>query len=405
MGEPFDLPLGRGAFKRTYAKEPQVVLRNRFFEQNPSNRVDGVALLSRPGTTFLAGCGEGPIRATYFQDGTFDGDLFVVSGDKLFEFDKDLVRTDINGTIQGGTPVMAGTRQYLFICDGSSLQYLDANGSHAQGTLTVTAAANPANTNTVVINGQTYTFKTVLTASAGDVLIGATAAESLQNLYDAINKDPATAGIAYAAATPQNTAVFASHISSTALVVTAFTGGTGGNSVTTTETITDWAWGGATLAGGAADTLSGITTPDDIGIVSICVLNSFVLCAAANSDVIYFIRPGEITIDPLDFFTAESQPDQNISLLTVGDQFWAFASQTTQPFYATGDEDAPFAPVQGRAFSQGVLEGTAVIVNQQVIVVGNDNIVYMVGGGPKPISDPGVSELIRRATVALRDAP
>lgn len=405
MGAPQPLPLGRGAYKRTYGKEPEIVLRNRFFEVNPSNREDSVALLSRPGSTFLAACGTGPIRATYFQDGTFDGDLFVVSGNKLFEFDKDIVRTAIAGTIQGdGTPQMAGTKDFLFITDGTLFQYLDASGSHATGSLTVTAAAQPANTNTVTINGQVYTFKTVITLAANDVLIGGTAAASLQNLADAINADTATAGVAFSAATVANAAVFANQPSTTVLQVVARAGGTGGNAITSTETVAGWAWGGGTLAGGATDALSGIQTPDDVGIVSICVLNGFVLCAAALSDIIFFIRPGETTIDPLDFFTAESKPDQNISLLTVGDEFWAFASQTTQPFYGTGDNDAPFAPVQGRAFSQGVIEGTAVLVNKDVIVVGADNIVYMVSGGARPISDQGISERIRKAVIFERNA-
>lgn len=396
-----NLPLGRQAYKRTYGREPEVVLRNRFFEQNPSNREDGVALLSRPGSTFLAGCGDGPIRANFFQDGTLGGNLFTVSGDKLFMFDKSLVRTDIGGTIAGGTPVMAGTADYLFITDGTLLQFYDGVGSRATGVLTF--VNNPSNGQQVVVGTQTYTFNTVL-GGANSVLVGIDAAASLQNLTDAINRDLGE-GVRYGANTQVNAYAIAVNNEDLTMTLTAKTGGVAGNSVATTTTVTGASFTGATLSGGVDDALSGIPTPDDVGIVSICVLNGYVLCAVANSDRIYFIRPGEIIIDPLDFFTAEAQPDENISLLTVGDQFWAFASQTTQPFYATGDADAPFAPVQGRSFSQGVIEGTAVLVNQQVVVVGNDNVVYMVSGGPRPISTNGISERIRKALVAERDAP
>lgn len=395
------LPLGRGAWKRTYAKEPEVRLVNRFFEQNPANREDSVALLSRPGSTFLAGCGEGPIRANFFQDGTLGGNLFTVSADKLFMFAKDLTRTDIGGTVAGGTPVMAGTDEYLFICDGTLLQFYDGVGSRATGLLTVTV--NPTNGATVTVGTQVYTFNTVLGA-ANSVLIGSSIDESLQNLTDAINRDLGE-GVRYGANTQVNAYAIAVNNEDGTMSLTAKTGGAAGNTVATTETLASGSFGAGTLTGGVDDSLSGIPTPDDVGIVSICVLNGYVLCAAAQSDRIYFIRPGEIIIDPLDFFTAEAQPDQNISLMTVGDQFWAFASQTTQPFYATGDDDAPFAPVQGRAFSQGVLEGTAVLVNQQVMVVGADNIVYMVGGSARPVSNQGISERIRKAVVAERDAP
>jgi hypothetical protein len=396
-----NLPLGRNAYKRTYGREPEIVLRNRFFEQNPSNREDGVALLSRPGSTFRAACGTGPIRANWYQDGTLNGNLFTVSGDKLFMFDKDLARTDIGGTIAGGTPVMAGTDEYMFICDGSLLQFYDGVGSRATSLLTF--VNNPTNGQQVVIGTQTYTFNTVL-GGANSILIGLSAADSLLNLTDAINRDLGE-GVRYGANTQVNAYAVAVDNEDLTMSLTAKTGGAAGNTVATTTTVTAATFPGGTMSGGVDDSLSGIPTPDDVGIVSICVLNGYVLCAAAQSDRIYFIRPGAIIIDPLDFFTAEAQPDENISLMTVGDQFWAFAAQTTQPFYATGDLDAPFAPVQGRAFSQGVVGGTAVLVNQQVVVVGNDNIVYMISGGPRPISTNGISERIRKALVAERDAP
>lgn len=62
----------------------------------------------------------------------------------------------------------------------------------------------PSNTNTVTLNGKVYTFQTVLTNSDGNVLIGATADESYQNLKAAINLE-AGAGTKYAAATTAHT--------------------------------------------------------------------------------------------------------------------------------------------------------------------------------------------------------
>lgn len=394
-----NLPLGRSAYERTYGREPEVVLRNRYFEQNPSNREDAVALLSRPGSTFLAGCGDGPIRANFFQDGTLDGNLFTVSGDKLFMFAKDLTRTDIGGTIAGGNPSMAGTSDYLFISDGTLLQFYDGVGSRATGLLTVTV--NPLNASTVTVGTQVYTFNTVLGA-ADSVLIGATINDSLQNLTDAINRDLGE-GTRYGLNTQINVYAVAVNNEDGTMGLTAKVGGVVGNTYATTETLASGSFGAATLTGGVDDALSGVPVPDDEGIVSICVLNGYVLCAVANSDRIYFIRPGAIIIEDLDFFTAEAQPDEIISLLTLGDQFYAFGTQNTQVFYATGDSDAPFAPVQGRAFSQGVFEGTSVLVNQQLFVVGQDCIVYAVSGGPRPVSNNGVSERIRKAIVAERD--
>lgn len=393
------LPLARGAYERQYGKMPPVRCHNRFFENNPTNRVAGTALLSRMGSTFLEGFGAGPIRANYSQDGTFSGALFTVSGDTLFRLDRDLTKLEIGGIIAGtGTPAMVGTKDYLFIADGASLQVYDGNGSRATGVLTLTA--NAANTETVTINGVVYTFKTTL-LNPYDVLIGSNMEESLQNLADCINAQPETSNIAYQGPVTANAFVTAGWSTTDDLTVYAKTGGTAGNAYTTTDTLANGAWGGATLSGGVDDALFGTPTPDDVGIVSLAVLKGFVLCAAAQSQRIYFIRPGSFLIDPLDFFEAESIPDEISSLMTVGDQVWAFGTQSTDVFYLTGENDVPFAPIEGRAFSRGILEGTAALLSDsEVAVVGNDNIVYVVAGGPRRVSNSGVEELIRRAREA-----
>lgn len=400
------LPLGVGAWDRPYGKAPPIKLVNRFFEANPANRANGVSLLSRPGTTYTAACGAGPIRANFTQDGTFDGDLFTVSGERLFRFDRDtLARTSIAGTVGGaGNPVMAGTNLYLFIADGASLQFYDGVGSRAQGVLTV--SANPGDTETVTINGVAYTFNTTL-GGANSVQIGATAGDTLQNFCDAINAAPEREGIAYGVGTVENPFVYAWQPVGLTLTVNARIGGVVGNAYTLAETLANGAWSGTgTMAGGVADGLSGIPTPDDVGIVSLAVCKGFVLCVAAQSQRVYLIRPGEFLFRPVpDFFEAESVPDEIISAMTVGDQVWLFGTESTEVVYPTGDDDAPFAPIQGRAFSRGVLEGTPILLDDTVMVVGDDDVVYQVRGGPERVSNHGIEDLIRQARKIERDAP
>lgn len=408
--EPQPLPLGIGAYDRQYGKMPQIRLVNRFFETNPTNAVDGAALLSRPGSTFLAGFGEGPIRNTFAQEGTFNGDLFLVSKDKLFRYSKLGVKTAIASFIAGsGAPSFAGTDEFLFVSDGTFLQFYDGVGSRADNDLLVTGAIS--NGQTVTLNGFVYTFNTVL-GGAGSVLIGAGPEEALQNLADAVNSIPETVGIAYGTGTPENTFI-ASQFSPTILpgpnwrlTFTARQGGVVGNTYTTTETMANGSFtGGGTLTGGAPDALTAVPTPDDVGIISMCVLGGFVLCLAAGSQTIYFIRPGEFLIDPLDFFSSESLPDEGISLMTVGDQFWCFNKQSTDAFYLSGTPDVPFSQFQGKSFTKGALEGTAVRIDPEVVVVGHDGIVYAVGGeGATRISNHGIEERIRLARKAERTA-
>lgn len=409
--EPPLLPLGVGAYERQYGRMPEIQLINRFFEENPTNVVSGSALLSRPGSTNLDSFGAGPIRAIFSQEGTFGGDAFIVSFQSLFRYSKAGVKTLLPGTILGtGTPSMAGTDEFLFIADGTALKMYDGVGSRAQGVLTGTAT--PSNGETVTLNGQVYTFNTVL-GGAGSVLIGGSLQAALQNLADAVNSIPETVGVAYGLGTPANTFILSDYGPKIVgagpnytLTFYARTGGVVGNTYTTTETMAAGSFAAATLLGGVGNAISGIPTPDDVAIVSLTVLGGYVLCLVANSQTIYFIRPGEILIDPLDFFSSESLPDEGVNLMTIGDQFWCFNKQSTDAFYLSGDGEAPFAVFQGRSFTKGALEGTTVRLDPEVVVVGHDGIVYAVGGsGPQRISNHGIEERIRKARKTERLNP
>lgn len=120
-------------------------------------------------------------------------------------------------------------------------------GANAEQVLTV--SANPADTETVVLNGKTYTFQTTLTNSDGNVQIGASAAISLANLVNAVNLGPGS-GTAYAAATTTHATMRAVPSSATTVTVRALTPGTGGNALTTTETLSNGSFGAGTLANG-----------------------------------------------------------------------------------------------------------------------------------------------------------
>ena len=95
------VPLGTGAYKRTYDGSPEIRLENRFVEKVPANLKEHVALLARPGTGSLAQFAGGFIRGNYAKTGLFKGALFVVSGPNFYRFDTSGVSTQITGTISG----------------------------------------------------------------------------------------------------------------------------------------------------------------------------------------------------------------------------------------------------------------------------------------------------------------
>lgn len=409
-----DLALGKSAYERNYGRMPPIVLENRFFEENPTDQQTPVALLSRPGTQDLTGFGAGPIRSLFSLDGVFGGDLFVVSGTDgaLFRYNRaGDTKTTLVGTIAGSayTP-MAATRNYLFITDGTTLQYYNGVGNFATSDLTVTV--NPTDGETVTLGTQTYTFKTALTPTADEVLIGADIDESLENLALATVASGEGAGTKYAAATVANTSAYGEQTTAGVMLATAIAAGTAGNAIATTETLANGSWTSTTLAGGTANALNGIVTPDDVAIVSLAVIAGYVLLVAAGGDKVYWIEPTTDefgapdlpVINPLNFLSAEQIPDQIIEVRVIGDEIWFFGVQSTEVWYVSGSSGVPFDRIKGRAFSRGVVEGTAVTIGSKIFVVGNDGVVYKTGGGLQRISTHAIEEKIRLQREAERTA-
>jgi len=120
----------------------------------------------------------------------------------------------------------------------------------ATGTIT-SDGTNVSDTDTVTVGTKTYTFKTTLTPTEGEVLIGDTAAETLDNLKLAINRtDPETNdGVKYKVAAAHTT-IEATTNTDTVQTVQALTAGADGNSIALEEASTHLTVSGATLSGG-----------------------------------------------------------------------------------------------------------------------------------------------------------
>jgi len=119
----------------------------------------------------------------------------------------------------------------------------------ATGVLTLTAT--PLDTETVTIDGKVYTFQTVLTNVNGNVLIGASANDALNNLIDAIVLGPGS-GTLYAALTTLHPTIKAEDGPGDTLNAIARLAGVQGTLITTTEALTNGSWGDTTLTGGVS---------------------------------------------------------------------------------------------------------------------------------------------------------
>ena len=151
--------------------------------------------------------------------------------------------------------------------------------------------------------------------------------------------------------------------------------------------------------------LASIPTPDDIPIISLDVFNGYVLCVQNDSDKFYWIQPGALVIDPLDFATAERFPDKVFQVRVVGDEFWLLGESSIEVWRATGDGDAPFQRIDGRAFNFGIFDGTAVrMTDTSVICVAQDGTPYQISGVPSEIGNPSIAERTRNAIFDAKEA-
>lgn len=195
----------------------------------------------------------------------------------------DNLKLAINGTGTAGTHYSTGTVAHPIVIattNTDTVQTIVARtiGTAANTLATTETMANTAwadttlgggtgNSNpgvattasTITIDTVTYTIVQELTEASGatavpfQVLYTTSVAVTLDNLKKAINGS-GTAGTDYSTGTTPHPSVYATTNTDTAQTVVAKNVGTAGNSIATTETMANHAWGAATLGSGTGTT-------------------------------------------------------------------------------------------------------------------------------------------------------
>lgn len=129
--------------------------------------------------------------------------------------------------------------------------YLEKRATTVSGTApttTLTSSGTAGNDETFTIGNRTYKMKTALTGAADEILIGANASASLDNIKAAIN-GAGTPGTDYSQATVRNADFTAGAKNATTLVI-ASTDTNANGAAATTETMANFAFTGATMSAG-----------------------------------------------------------------------------------------------------------------------------------------------------------
>lgn len=146
--------------------------------------------------------------------------------------------------------------------------------------------------------------------------------------------------------------------------------------------------------------VSEVTVPDAQTATDVAEINGYIIVQVGGIGRRYFIRPGEITIDALDFFTAESSPDSSVATVSTAAELWLFDSESAEVWLPTGIADQPFQRYQGRIFSRGATSRDCVLTfDNTIFFVGEDNeqgrIAYRAADVPQRISTTAIEEKFR----------
>lgn len=148
-------------------------------------------------------------------------------------------------------------------------------------------------------------------------------------------------------------------------------------------------------------TLSTVAVPDGLSITSIAYLSGYFVLQVAEVGKFFWIQPGEITIDALDFATAERSPDAGIAIRLQGDFLVLMQAQGEEFWVTTADPDAPFQRQSGIVSEKGcTFRQAACEIDNGRMWVSDDStdgrIVVKSGqGAPTRVSVHGIEELMR----------
>lgn len=194
-----------------------------------------------------------------------------------FNFNVDALWAAATVTLMAAGADMTGWKARVQVASSTGVVKADVTvsaGTSEKATGTLAVTGTPSDSDTVVINSVTYTFKTILGSTAGNVLIGGSAANASANLIAAIN-GAAGAGTNYVATTVSPNADVSAAAgagdSGHDVVLTALTAGTAGNAVTTTATGAAATFANATLLGGV-----NAASVDGLGEALVTALNASV---------------------------------------------------------------------------------------------------------------------------------
>lgn len=131
----------------------------------------------------------------------------------------------------------------------------------------------------------------------------------------------------------------------------------------------------------ATSTFAEITDADLVNCTQAVFMDGYGVLLEADSARFWITTLYDFTaIDPLDFATAESKPDNAVAIVSDNDELIIFGKETTQFYYNSGNADFPFDKYPGTA-ARGCAAANSVVADDNTIFyLGDDRVFYRMNG-------------------------
>lgn len=338
-------------------------------------------LITNPGNTGAIISGTITNAGSGYTDGSYTG-VTLTGGSGISP-------ASVNLIISAGivTSVTMNQEGVGFVV--GDLVSINTSGLNRQATGTYTFTGNPANGNTIILNGVTWTF--VTSGATGDQTnIQGNTADTLTQLAIDLNAS-ANGGIAVATYT----------VSPTVLTITYDVAGAGGNAYTIAAGTYGGTPSGGTLTGGVTATGSGFvyTVTETSGTYANGTYNNVPLTGGSglSAEATIVIAGGVVTsvtitnggynylptdivsipaasvggkgsgftytvstvggggFDPLDLATKNGYPDDIASIIVMHREIWLIGTLTSEVWYNTGAADFTFGVLAGTFIEHGTV--------------------------------------------------
>jgi len=153
-----------------------------------------------------------------------------------------------------------------------------------------------------------------------------------------------------------------------------------------------------------------IAFPDDIPgappvplIQGVVVINGIFILTVKNTQRFYWLNPGDVDPDPLNFASAERRPDDIEAVAINGDEIWFIGPQGPEVWSPANDPDLPFQRINGRVYSDGnsnVDTVVSCVFNNLPCLLWTtpEGAVVIAQGSVKKISNEAIEEFLKTAT-------